>query len=174
MRLVAHAEEQLGAAMDGVLLMNTGTAPRMSKHGMLIKRQVRLRLTADMHSLEYADFDADAGGFGARKCIAVDALREVLDSGGATLGLDVAGDRVHKFDADEAYDIVTRNPGILANKPGDLENSSVGAIRGSMALVTALDGVPEQIRFAIPTLTGLTIVGLIGSRLAECAGGTCG
>lgn len=79
-----------------------------------------------------------------------------------------------KFDPDEAYDIVRRNPGILANKPGDLENSSVGAIRGSMALVTALDGVPEQIRFAIPTLTGLTIVGLIGSRLAECAGGTCG
>ena len=79
-----------------------------------------------------------------------------------------------KFDADEAYDIVTRNPGILANRPGDLENSSVGAIRGSMALVTALDGVPEQIRFAIPTLTGLTIVGLIGSRLAECSGGTCG
>ena len=67
--LLQYADEQLPLLLQGTL---------MSKHGMLIKRQVRLRLTADMHSLEYADFDADAGGFGARKCIAVDALREVI------------------------------------------------------------------------------------------------
>ena len=88
--LLQYADEQLPLLLQGTL---------MQKHGMLIKRQVRLRLTPDMHSLEYADFDAEAGGFGARKCIALDALREVLDGGGATLGLDVAGDRVHKFDA---------------------------------------------------------------------------
>ena len=79
-----------------------------------------------------------------------------------------------KFDPDEAAEIVRRNPGILANRPGDLESSSVGEIRASMKFVTLLDGVPPSIRAVIPTITGVTIVGLIAKRVLECQGGICG
>ena len=79
-----------------------------------------------------------------------------------------------KFDADEAYDIVTKNPGILANKAGDLRSSSAGEIRSSMQFVTAFDDVPKEIRTLIPPATAILIVTSIATRLYQCQGGVCG
>eukprot|EP00320_Phaeocystis_rex_P022142 CAMPEP_0119056318 /NCGR_PEP_ID=MMETSP1178-20130426/1007_1 /TAXON_ID=33656 /ORGANISM="unid sp, Strain CCMP2000" /LENGTH=124 /DNA_ID=CAMNT_0007037039 /DNA_START=200 /DNA_END=574 /DNA_ORIENTATION=+ len=79
-----------------------------------------------------------------------------------------------KFSKDEAYDIVTKNPGILANKAGDLRSSSEGEIRKSMALVTAFDDVPPGIRALIPPTTAILIVTFIAKRVYECQGGICG
>jgi len=78
------------------------------------------------------------------------------------------------FDDDEILDIITKNPGVLGNKPGQLARSSQGEIRFSMALVTALDGLPEPIRMAIPPITAVTLVVVIAKRITECAGGICG
>ena len=79
-----------------------------------------------------------------------------------------------KFDKDEAKDIVTRNPGILANKAGDLRTSSPGEIRSSMAFVTAFDDVPPGIRKLIPPFTAIFIVTSIATRIYQCQGGICG
>ena len=79
-----------------------------------------------------------------------------------------------KFPKDEAYDIVTKNPGILANKAGDLRSSSAGEIRSSMQFVTAFDDVPKEIRTLIPPATAILIVTSIATRLYQCQGGVCG
>merc|ERR1740124_1527016 len=79
-----------------------------------------------------------------------------------------------KFDKDEARDIVTKNPGILANKAGDLRSSSPGEIRSSMAFVTAFDDVPPEIRKLIPPATAIFIVTSIATRIYQCQGGICG
>ena len=73
-----------------------------------------------------------------------------------------------------AEDIITRNPGILANKSGDLKSSSPGEIRSSMAFVTAFDGVPKEIRTLIPSATAIFLITSIGTRIYQCQGGICG
>ena len=73
-----------------------------------------------------------------------------------------------------AEDIITRNPGILANKSGDLKSSSPGEIRSSMAFVTAFDGVPKEIRTLIPPATAIFLITSIGTRIYQCQGGICG
>ena len=73
-----------------------------------------------------------------------------------------------------AGDIVTKNPGILANKAGDLRSSSPGEIRSSMAFVTAFDDVPPEIRALIPPATAIFIVTSIATRIYQCQGGICG
>ena len=71
-------------------------------------------------------------------------------------------------------EIVTKNPGVLGNKPGELARSSRGEVQLSMRFVGALDGVPEPIRMAIPPITAVLIVSVIAKRLSDCAGGICG
>ena len=77
------------------------------------------------------------------------------------------------FTREERLDIITRNPGVLANKPGELARTSKGEVRFSVDVVTAVDGIPEEVRFAIPTFTAVALVALLAKRFAECAGGIC-
>ena len=78
------------------------------------------------------------------------------------------------FDDAERLEVITRNPGILANKPYDLSLSSMDDVRRSISAMEAIDRIPEPIRLAIPTVTVLLIVGVIAKRLSDCAGGICG
>ena len=78
------------------------------------------------------------------------------------------------FSDEEKLEIVTKNPGVLGNQPGQLARSSQGEVRFSMQLVTLFDGIPEPIRFTIPPVTGILIVTVIAKRLSDCAGGICG
>jgi hypothetical protein len=78
------------------------------------------------------------------------------------------------FSKEEALEIVTKNPGVLGNKPGLLARSSQAEVRFSMGLVGALDELPEPVRLAIPPLTCIALVVGIARRLSECAGGVCG
>lgn len=71
-------------------------------------------------------------------------------------------------------EIIKANPGILANKPGQLARSSQGEVRLSINLVSSVDSIPEPLRLALPPVTGVVLVTLIAKRLAECAGGICG
>ena len=88
-----YATEQLPMLLAGA---------SMTKHGAVFKRPVWLKLLDDGHHFEYSDYDAATSGFGTKKTLAVGSIQEVLDFGGATLGFDVAGDRVHKLDAESA------------------------------------------------------------------------
>ena len=78
------------------------------------------------------------------------------------------------FTDSERLEIITKNPGVLANRPGELASTSPGEILTSVKVVTAVDSIPEPIRRVIPTVTAVTIVALIAKRLSECAGGICG
>jgi len=78
------------------------------------------------------------------------------------------------FDTQERLDIITKNPGVLGNKPGELARSSQGEVRFSMGIVTFFDGVPKPIRELIPPTTAVLIVTVITKRLLECWGGVCG
>ena len=78
------------------------------------------------------------------------------------------------FSDAERREIVTSYPGVLANKPYELATSSMDEVRFSVRLASAVDSVPEEVRFAVPTVTTLAIVGLIAKRLSDCAGQTCG
>ena len=82
--------------------------------------------------------------------------------------------REQGFSEAERVDIVVTNPGVLANKPYDLANSSPDEIRDSVKFVARVESIPEPIRLAIPSVTAVTIVAFIAKRLSECAGGTCG
>ena len=78
------------------------------------------------------------------------------------------------FSKEEALEIVTANPGILGNRPGELARSSQGEIRASVSVVGFFDSIPDPIRMVIPPMTAVVLVVGIASRLNECAGGTCG
>ena len=78
------------------------------------------------------------------------------------------------FSGAERREIVKKYPGVLANKPGELARSSMDEIRFAVTLASAVDSVPEEIRFAIPSVTAVAIVLGIAKRLSDCAGGTCG
>lgn len=78
------------------------------------------------------------------------------------------------FDDDEALEIMTKNPGVLGNKPGELARSSQGEIRFSVRLVSLFDGAPAPVLAAIPSFTAISIVAVIAKRLNDCAGGICG
>ena len=78
------------------------------------------------------------------------------------------------FSDAERREIVTSYPGVLANKPYELATSSMDEVRFSVRLASAVDSVPEEVRFAVPTVTTLAIVGLIAKRLSDCAGQICG
>ena len=71
-------------------------------------------------------------------------------------------------------EIIKANPGILANKPGQLARSSQGEVRLSINLVSSVDSIPEPLRLALPPVTGVVLVAVIAKRLAECSGGICG
>jgi len=73
----------------------------------------------------------------------------------------------------EALQLITRNPGILGNRPGDLIRTSELEIKGSVSLVEAVDSIPAEIRAVIPPVTAVSIVSLIVKRLYECQG-QCG
>ena len=78
------------------------------------------------------------------------------------------------FSKEEALEIVTANPGILGNKPGQLARSSQGEIRASVSAVGIIDAIPEPIRMAVPPITAVFLVVGIANRLIECSGGICG
>ena len=78
------------------------------------------------------------------------------------------------FSDEERLDIITRNPGVLANKPGELSLTSPGEIRFSLAVIDAVEAVPAPLRKVIPSVTGVSIIYFIAKRLEECAGGVCG
>lgn len=105
-----YAAEQMPVLLAGAT---------MSKHGQIFKRPVRFVLCGDGQHFEYADYDVASQCSGAKKTIAVGSVQEVLDFGGATLGFDVAGDRVHKMDAESA---VTKATWVEALR-GCLENA---------------------------------------------------
>ncbi len=79
-----------------------------------------------------------------------------------------------KFSDADARDIITQNPGVLANKPGDLETCSADEIRRSVQFVSQVESIPPGIRALIPPATGILIVSVIAKRLVDCAGATCG
>ena len=79
-----------------------------------------------------------------------------------------------KFSDAEALQIVSEHPGILANKPGELDQCSQDDIRRTVTMVTKIATIPPGVRAAIPPATAVTIVALIAKRLVECAGATCG
>jgi hypothetical protein len=78
------------------------------------------------------------------------------------------------FSEEEALQIITDNPGILTNLPGQLRRSSVREIRASVGLVQAVSTIPKGVRSLIPTFTAVTSIALIAKRLADCAGQVCG
>ena len=78
------------------------------------------------------------------------------------------------FSDEEILDIITKNPGVLGNQPGQLARASKGEVLFSLSTVAFFDAIPAEIRGVIPALTGLSIVGIIAKRLTDCAGGTCG
>ena len=79
------------------------------------------------------------------------------------------------FSDEERREIVTSNPGVLANKPYELASSSQDEVRFAVQMAQRVDAVPESVRFAIPTVTTLAIVAIIAKRLLiDCAGATCG
>ena len=78
------------------------------------------------------------------------------------------------FSGAERSEILKKYPGVLANKPGELARSSMDEVRFAVNMASTFDSVPEEIRFAIPSVTAITIVGLIAKRLNDCAGGICG
>ena len=78
------------------------------------------------------------------------------------------------FAEDEALELITKNPGILTNIPGQLRRTSVAEIRGSVGLVEAVGAIPKGVRSQIPVVTAITIVALIAKRLNDCAGQICG
>ena len=57
------------------------------------------------------------------------------------------------FSDAERREIVTSYPGVLANKPYELATSSMDEVRFSVRLASAVDSVPEEVRFAVPTVT---------------------
>ena len=77
------------------------------------------------------------------------------------------------FDEGERLNIISKNPGVLGNKPGELARSSPGEVRFSMGIVTFFDAIPPPVRSVIPPATAVLIVVVIAKRLSECAG-TCG
>ena len=77
------------------------------------------------------------------------------------------------FDEGERLNIISKNPGVLGNKPGELARSSPGEVRFSMGIVTFFDAIPPPVRSVIPAATAVLIVVVIAKRLSECAG-TCG
>ena len=85
----------------------------------------------------------------------------------------ILGDELGFSDA-ERLEVIQKNPGVLANVPGALAESSQGEVRASIAFVEAAMAIPEPIRFAIPSVTGLAFVLFTAKRLQECAGGICG
>ena len=82
------------------------------------------------------------------------------------------------FSDQERFEIVQKNPGVLANKPYDLATSTPDEIRSSVELVSAVESIPKPIRLAIPTLTAVGSVAAVAQRLNECQasvqGGICG
>ena len=90
-----------------------------------------------------------------------------------TLCHRILGDELGFTNA-ERLEIITLNPGVLANKPYELASSTQDEVRSAMKMVSTIESIPEPIRFAIPTVTVIAIVGVIAKRLSDCAGGICG
>ena len=82
------------------------------------------------------------------------------------------------FSDAERLEIVTKNPGVLANKPYELASSTQDEVRNAMKFVSIVESIPEPIRLAIPTLTAVFAVYGIAQRLIYCQasaqGGICG
>ena len=74
----------------------------------------------------------------------------------------------------EVLDIITRNPGILGNQPGQQARASKSEVLFSLQTVGLFDAIPAPVRAVIPALTAVSIVAVIAKRLLDCAGGICG
>ena len=58
------------------------------------------------------------------------------------------------------------NPGILACNPYALSKSNAGEILRTARAIDAVDQIPLPVRWAIPIVAVLGVVGLVGSKLA--------
>ena len=82
---------------------------------------------------------------------------------------------VSLFGKEEALEIITKNPGVLACNPKSLAQTPKADIVRAANLVDAVENIPPNIKSGIPFLTLLAIVGTVGTRLVQCGGGgVCG
>jgi len=68
---------------------------------------------------------------------------------------------------EEALDVVTKNPGVLASNPQGLAGSNAAAIKQAAGVVDVVEAVPVPLRFGASAAVTVAVVALVGSKYVD-------